>query len=119
MTLQLSEEQINEIAARNAFAYVYDNEVLISINNVYHHYDTDGLNSSSYYDLYVKVLGSWQADLYYIEDGDVSNCDFSNLGIHEPICVVEEFEDYPITSLENFFYAAKDVVDATISTLCE
>ena len=111
MKLQLSEEQINEIAARNAFAYVYDNEVLISINNVYHHYDTDGLNSSSYYDLYVKVLGSWQADLYYIEDGDVKN-----LGDREPILIVEEFENYPITALENFFHASKDAINSALST---
>ncbi len=111
MTLQLSEEQINEIAARNAFAYVYDNEVLISIDNIYHRHDTDGLNSHSYYDLFVKVVGSCQADIYYIEDGDVSN-----LGDREPILIVEEFENYPITALENFFHASKDAINSAIST---
>ena len=93
--------------------------VLIDIKNIYHLNDTDGIASRSYYDLYRKVVDSRQDLIYYVDDDEAQDCDFSNLGIHEPICVVEEFEDYPITSLENFFYAAKDVVDATISTLCE
>lgn len=58
----LSISEINEIAAKQALSFVYDARVL-DLKNVYHYHQTDGLNSSNFYDLYRNISLSCQAKL--------------------------------------------------------
>lgn len=90
--------EINEIAAKQALSFVYGSEVL-DLDNVYHYHQTDGLNSSNFYDLYRKISLSCQAKLYYIKDGEfqkIRDTDYQ-------IPIVNELQESPVSFLDRLF----------------
>lgn len=108
----LSNEEINEIAAKQALSYVYD-EAVLDLENVYHKHQKDGINSSSYYDLYCKIVTSGENKLYHIEDGEVAK-----IGDYDyQICIVDDFQESPVYALECLFEAAQNALHEAMNIL--
>ena len=116
----LSSEEINEIAAKQALTYVYD-EAVLDLENVYHKHQKDGINSSSFYDLYCQIVKSREAELHHIEDGefakigDSGEYDYGDYGYQ--IHIVDDFEESPIYALECLFEASQNALHEAMNIL--
>lgn len=113
----LSSEEINEIAAKQALSYVYD-EAVLDLENVYHKHQKDGINSSSFYNLYCKISMSGEAELHHIEDGEFAKIgDSGEYDYGYKIHIVDYFEESPIYALECLFEAAQNALHEAMNIL--
>lgn len=73
------EQKLLDIAAKNLLLSIYkfpvdmnelSNNLSELLTNIYHESQIDGLNCSSFYDLYQVIIQSKNPSLYWIEDGE-------------------------------------------------
>lgn len=103
----MTEQEKLEIAAKHALEYVYSD---FELDNTYHATDTDGLNSTSHYDLYRKIQSSENPNIYHIEDGDASKIGDD----YYRVFVLDDVSDSPVYHMNVFFTLAKDAIQSTI-----
>lgn len=98
--------EINEIAAKQALLFVYDAAVL-DLKNVYHCNQTDGLNSSNFYDLYHQISLSGKTKLYHIKDGD-----FLKIGDDDyQIPIINKCQESPVYILDCLFESFQNALN--------